>query len=275
MMKARQYNRRILTDGIKPQVYHSSGFPDGEEYGSLVKVDTLPPKPVEKTGQLRLGDTDYETELRVWNFQRLLAQKYDVVVTNPPYMGGSGMGAKLSEFVKREYADSKSDLFAAFIERCATFTKANGYQAMITQHAWMFLSSYEKLRRKLMPRDTMNMAHLGARAFAEIGGEVVQSTAFVLRGSHIDGYKGVYVRLVDIDDADGKEGGFLSGNHRYTADSANFAKIPGSPVAYWLSEKLINCFDNTNLSEMSISDGQTKTGDNDKYLRLLWEVLIR
>ena len=114
-----------------------------------------------------------------------LSQKYDVVCTNPPYMGISGMGAKLSEYVKKNYPDSKSDLFAVLMETCGQMTKKNGCQAMITQHAWMFLSSFEKLRTKLLQKDTVNMAHLGARAFEEIGGEVVQTTAFVMRKSHI------------------------------------------------------------------------------------------
>ena len=112
----------------------------------------------------------------------ILAQHYDVVVTNPPYMGSSGMSAKLSAFVKKNYPDSKSDLFAVFIERCRQMAKQNGYQAMITQHAWMFLSSFEKLRTKLLAdNDIINMAHLGARAFEEVGGEVVQTTSWVMR----------------------------------------------------------------------------------------------
>ena len=110
-----------------------------------------------------------------------LGQKYDAVVTNPPYMGASGMGAKLSKYVKDNYPDSKSDLFAVFIEKCGQMTKKNAYQAMITQHAWMFLSSFEKLRNKLQMVDIVNMAHLGSRAFEEIGGEVVQTMCFVIK----------------------------------------------------------------------------------------------
>ncbi len=120
---------------------------------------------------------------------RWLVQKYHVVVTNPPYMGSSGMSAKMADWMKKNYPDSKSDLFAVFIERCGQMTELNRYQAMITQHAWMFLSSFEKLRAKLLQKDTMNMAHLGARAFDEIGGEVVQTTSFVMRKSHTPGYK--------------------------------------------------------------------------------------
>jgi hypothetical protein len=212
----------------------------------------------------------YENDVRVWNFKFLLAQKYEVVVTNPPYMAPAPFQA---DWVKANYPDRKSDVFAAFIERCEMFLTPNGYQAMITQHSWMFLSSYEKLRGKLMHRDTVNMAHLGARAFAEISGEVVQTTAFVMHGRHIGGYKGVYVRLVDINDAEKKEHEFLSGNHRYTADSANFAKIPGSPVAYWVSENSLKNYDIFNLLKSIVITKQGfKTGDNDRFLRLWFEI---
>ncbi|NLC26914.1 MAG: BREX-1 system adenine-specific DNA-methyltransferase PglX, partial [Fastidiosipila sp.] len=233
MMKARQYNRRVFSEDVKPQVYHPGGFPEGEEYGSLVKVDELLPKPVKKTGQLSFEDISFDTELNAWNFQRLLAHKYDVVVTNPPYMGSSGMGKKMSDYVKKNYPDSKSDLFAVFIEKCGELLKPTGYQAMITQHAWMFLSSYKKLRGKLMHRDIVNMAHLGARAFDEIGGEVVQTTAFVLAKRRTTYFKGAYVRLVDYNSQNAKEKAFLAGVDRYTASVENFEKVPGSPVAYW------------------------------------------
>jgi len=226
-------------------------------------------------GQLNFDDADYEQKLRVWNYKRLLAEKYDVVVTNPPYMGGSGMNGKLAQFVKDNYPDSKSDLFAAFIERCASLTNNHGISAMITQHSWMFLSSYEKLRQKLRTHEILNMAHLGARAFAEIGGEVVQCTAFTLRSSHIANYNGLYVRLVDFDNADQKEIGFLSGNHRYIAQADNFIKIPGMPISYWASENLILAFENGTRMDKIVNPKQgLATADNDRFLRYWWEVDI-
>lgn len=203
-----------------------------------------------------------------------LAQKYDVVVTNPPYMGASNMNSDLSEYVKKYYPDSKSDLFAVFIEVCSRMAKQNGYQAMITQHAWMFLSSFEKLREKMMLTETVSMAHLGARAFEEIGGEVVQTTSFVRVRTHIDNYKGVYCRLIEPTTQQGKEDMFLACENRYIANQDNFAKIPGSPVAYWVSNNFLKAFDNEKIGKYTISDGQTKTGNNDKYLRLLWEVPV-
>ena len=225
-----------------------------------------------REGQLSFDDTNYEQELRVWNFKRLLAQQYDVVVTNPPYMGGSGMNGSLAQFVKDNFPDSKSDLFAVFIERCASLTNNHGISAMITQHSWMFLSSYEKLRQKLRTHEILNMVHLGARAFAEIGGEVVQCTAFSMRSGHIANYNGTYVRLVDFDNADQKEIEFLSENHRYIAQADNFSKIPGMPISYWASENLLKAFNEKPLFEnVKFAEGIT-TGDNDRFLRYWHEV---
>ncbi|MBR3621992.1 MAG: BREX-1 system adenine-specific DNA-methyltransferase PglX, partial [Selenomonadaceae bacterium] len=203
---------------------------------------------------------------------QILSQKYDVVVTNPPYMGSGNMDKQLSDFVKKNYTDSKSDLFACFTERCEELVKEKGYQAMITQHAWMFLSSFEKLRQKLLKKDIVNMAHLGARAFEEIGGEVVQTTSFERRNNSTKGYKGTYARLTEPTTQQGKEDMFVSGENRFIATQENFAKIPGAPVAYWVSEKFVNVFSNKLLYEDTISDGQNKTGNNEKYVRYLWEV---
>ena len=273
MMKARQYNRRIFIEGVKPQVYYPAGFSDGEEFGSLVKVDNLEPKPeMPQEQQMTLFDGSYETKLNAWNFKRLLAQKYDVVVTNPPYMGSSGMSAKMSDYVKNNYPDSKHDLFAVFIEKCGELLKATGYQAMITQHAWMFLSSYEKLRGKLLHRDIVNMVHLGPRAFDEIGGEVVQTTAFMLSKSKVSGFKATFVRLLSGRSQKEKEDGYLSGKNRYFTANDVFAKIPGSPVAYWVSEAIITAFETGKLlKDLAVSRVGLQTSDNDSFLRLWFE----
>lgn len=276
MMKARQYNRRIFTDGVKLQVYHPAGFSDGEEYGSLVKVDKLEPMPEQpKEQQMTLFDGSYDIKLNTWNFKRLLAQKYDVVVTNPPYMGSSGMGAKMSDYVKKNYPDSKSDLFAVFIEKCGELLKPTGYQAMITQHAWMFLSSYERLRGKLLCYDIVNMAHLGARAFEEIGGEVVQTTVFVLSKCDVSDFEATYVRLVNYNSQQAKEEAFLSGNDRYTAKKGTFEKIPGSPIAYWIGNKIIESFTSAKtLRDVANPRLGFATGDNEYFMRQWHEVSV-
>ena len=201
-----------------------------------------------------------------------LAQKYDVVVTNPPYMGASNMNSDLSEYVKKYYSDSKSDLFAVFIEVCSRMAKQNGYQAMITQHAWMFLSSFEKLREKMMLTETVSMAHLGARAFEEIGGEVVQTTSFVRVRAHIDNYKGVYCRLIEPTTQQGKEDMFLAGEKRYTANQDDFGKIPRSRFGYWVSETMLKQFQRPALSSYADTRRGLQTGDSGRFIRNWYEV---
>ena len=205
----------------------------------------------------------------------MLAQKYEVVVTNPPYMGAGNMDEKLSKYVKQHYPDSKSDLFAVFMEACHNMTAENGYQAMITMHSWMFLSSFEKPRAKIQKLNIVNMVHLGARAFEEIGGEVVQTTSFVLTNKHIDGYKGTYCRLVEPTTQAGKEEMFLAKENRYVVCSDNFAKIPGAPVAYWVSDKLINIFQNSHmLADYTLPKVGLQSGNTDLFIRLWYEVSL-
>lgn len=255
---------------------------DAKEYGSIISV------PEYDFELLREFVSEFDAQQNIFasgnmeplqeklqdmiDVSELLAHKYEVVVTNPPYMGASGMGEKLSKYVKAKYPDSKSDLFAVFMEVCKDLTKANGYQAMITQHSWMFLSSYEKLRNKISEVDIINMAHLGPRAFEEIGGEVVQTTAFVLNKLAVCGYKGSYCRLIEPTTQQGKEELYLNGSNRYYANQENFSKIPGSPIAYWVSEKVCTLFLYPLFYDFTISDGQNKTGNNAKFVRFFWEV---
>ena len=201
----------------------------------------------------------------------IMQKKYNVVCTNPPYMGGSGMSAKLSTFVKKYYPDSKADLFAVFMEKCNDYTARGCYTAMITMHSWMFLSSFEKLRQKLLLQTTVNMAHLGARAFDQIGGEVVQVTTFVNRKNHIKDYLTTYKRLIEQNTENAKREAFLTADRDYTANADNFSKIPGSPIAYWVSKTILSAFENGIFFK-----GETKkgvlTGKNDLFLRLWFEV---
>ena len=311
MMTARQYDRRIFSRGIQPHVYAiaesndidaytrdyfanndpklraaldsiMNDLRDAKEYGSIltmapVDFAALYSRMDEVQNDISLyRESALNTILPLIRVAEVLAQQYDVVVTNPPYMGSSNMDARLSEFVKKHYPDSKSDLFAVFIERCGQMTGKNRYQAMITQHAWMFLSSFEKLRAKLLLKDTVNMAHLGPRAFEEIGGEVVQTTSFVLRNSHIADYKGTYCRLIEPTTQQGKEEMFLAGENRYTAQQSNFSKIPGSPVAYWVSGSFIQAFVNgVSLNSIAPTRKGMFTGDNDKWLKFWHEIDYR
>lgn len=256
---------------------------DAKEYGSILNVDDcnweLLYRFIEDfniEGQMSLdsvGAEDTKKSLQeLIPIAHAMAQKYDVVITNPPYMGGSGMNTKVSNYVKKHYPDSKSDLFAVFIEKCMNMTKKNAFQSMITQHAWMFLSSYEKLRSNIIKNDFISMAHLGARAFEEIGGEVVQTTSFVLRTSDIRDYKAKFVRLVDFNSQILKQEAFLTHQNMHTAIKENFSKIPGSPIAYWVSENVINIFENSkSLSDFATISEGLKTRDNERFLRLWFE----
>ena len=258
-------------------------FVDAREYGSILNVDACDWDVLERfvedlgtSGQISfesVGSEETQENLRkLVRVAKNLGQKYDAVVTNPPYMGASGMGAKLSKYVKDNYPDSKSDLFAVFIEKCGQMTKKNAYQAMITQHAWMFLSSFEKLRNKLQMVDIVNMAHLGSRAFEEIGGEVVQTTSFVIKKSPIKNYKGVYCRLVESTTQQGKEKIFLSGENHYIANQTNFSKIPTMPIGYWISEQVFKILSGTLVSDFADFCKGMDTGDNNRFLRLWFEV---
>lgn len=258
---------------------------DASEYGSIINVNNYNwqllrqfANNIKLQGQIGLYDMEgFDVAqgklLSLIAIGEVLAQKYDVVVTNPPYMGLSNGNAKLSTFAKKHYPDSKADLFAVFIERCYNFTKTNGYQAMITQQAWMFLSSFENLRQKLQYLTIINMVHLGSRAFEEIGGEVVQTTSFVLKNKYINNYKGAYCRLIEPTTQQGKEDMFIAGINRYEAPQTNFSKIPGSPIAYWVSRDFLKNFQSMdNVGKYINPRIGLITGNNDRFLRLWTEV---
>ena len=262
-----------------------STFKDAKEYGSILnvpklnyaalyeRIDIIGRSFAEDIFQIEYQSTATEKLLPLVKQAEVMAQKYDVVVTNPPYMGASGMSAKLANFVKEYYPDSKSDLFAVFIEKCGMILKRNGYQAMITQHAWMFLGSYENLRKKLLSKITINMAHLGARAFEEIGGEVVQTTSFVLSNRNETNYRGTYCRLIEPTSQQGKEDMFLSGSNRHTPNQSNFKHIPGNPIAYWISKNWCDLYSNNPiLRDYATLKKGTSTGDNNRFIRQWFEV---
>lgn len=208
---------------------------------------------------------------------KLLVKQYDAVIANPPYMGGKGMNTALKDFAKKQFPDSKSDLFAMFIERGFNWCKDRGFNSMVTMQSWMFLSSYEVMREKLLQdRTIQTMAHLGARAFPEISGEVVQATAFVMQGKHLDGFKPVFFRLVDTEQNQ-KENELKAGLNRFDSTiQDDFKKIPGSPVAYWVSEKVLEIFESS-PSMGSVADARQglATADNNRFLRLWQEVDIQ
>ena len=251
---------------------------DAKEYGSIITVteqnwDVIYGRFEEIREDISIHKEGALELLPLVQVAQALAQKYDVVVTNPPYMGISGGNTKLSEFVKKNYPDSKTDLFAVFIESCKEMLRQYGYQAMITQHAWMFLASFEKLRGRLIKNQTIiNMAHLGARAFEEIGGEVVQTTSFVVQKNCIAEYNGVYCRLIEPTTQKGKEEMYIAKRKRYIARQNNFLEIPGKPIAYWVSETVLKIFGKVKLSNVGKIAQGLITGDTDRFTRLWFEV---
>ena len=270
-------------------IYNS--FLDAREYGSLIeapKIDYDEIKnrlsEIENTDSYNLFDEAKKDEIKnkfyyVIKTSEILSKKYEVVTTNPPYMGSSMMDSKLSKYTKKNYPDSKMDMFAVFIEKCNSLTDKNGFCSMITMHGWMFLSSYERLREKMALIETLNMVHLGTRAFDEIGGEVVQTTAWIQRKNKINNFKGSYIRLVDFSGEENKRNKFLETienkdkKYYFRTTKENFEKIPGMPIGYWVSENIVNNFKNgKKIGEILETKKGTSTSDNDRFLRQWYEV---
>lgn len=308
MMKGREYDRRFFRNHLEPHtsvITESNGLgtslvdavfekekdlkkdmvsimedmKDGKTYGSLIHVRKVDFEGLKKYLQQELESGNFYGEvikkelLPLVECAEILGMQVFSSITNPPYLSSGSMNQKLSDYVKKNYADAKADLFACFMERCHDFTKKDGYQAMITQHAWMFLSSFEKFRIRLLSSDTIiNMAHLGARAFEEIGGEVVQTTAFVLQPTMYSDYKGTYARLVEPTSQQGKEDMFLDGKNRNLINQSQFDKVPGSPIAYWISNHFAELFQGRCLLDISRPLSGMSTTDNKRFLRLWYKV---
>lgn len=317
MMKARQYNRRILSADTPCHVFaiqESNGinrnqlqyfgaglsefeknsainqmtglldtFRDAKEYGSILNVDNYDWELLRRfiaennaEGQMNfdtIGIDEQKVRLnQLIYIAELMSTKYQITITNPPYMSVSNGNSRLNEYVKEIYPESKADLYSVFIEKCWQMTSSYGYQAMITQHSWMFLGAFEKLRRKIETKNIINMAHIGPRGFDEISGEVVQTTSFVLQNRGCQGYKGTYIRLVNGNSEKEKEMAFSELANRYIISSDAFSVVPGSPIAYWLSENFLKAFEKKALAEFGETREGITTADNEYFLRLWQEV---
>ena len=273
-------------DAIEDIEKLADSFRNAKTIGSLLKIkhmnweriaetlDLLENKVVYNIFNERLNSVGVRLIKKLVKQAQILSDKYDVMITNPPYIGISSMEEPVREYANTFYPNSKSDMFAMFME--TEFVKTNGFLAMINMHSWMFLSSFEKLRRHLIDtQEIVTMAHLGAHAFETIGGEVVQTTAFVIRNVHLGG-NGVYFRLVDSKD---KENDFVNnlsngGGVLFIANAIKFTKIPGYPIAYWISDKLVEAFSGAKLGEIAAPRQGLATGDNNKFLRLWFEIDI-
>lgn len=310
-MKARSKQRRFFNKGVKPNIcvlenVHFDGnelkdymdfvgrdlftaplqttlrqFEEADNFGSLIRPDVtdvdgmlriLESKNV--SGQLFISMT-HQKVLQALRQADYLSPKYHVVIANPPYMGKRSMNGRLQVLAKDSYQRSKTDLFAMFIERNADLAKDSAYVAMITMQSWMFLSTFENLRSNILSNSSIvSMAHLGARAFDSIGGEVVSTTAFICKNISDREYKGTYLRLVDGEDEQEKSNQLKELKGRpYLASSDDFDTIPGRPIAYWISEKVRNAFaQGTPFGDVGFPKVGMQTSNNDKYLRLWPEV---
>lgn len=316
MMKGCQYDSRFLRRHLNPHVYAIQesgelttdalgrlgkqestaralldGFKNAKEYGSilqpkvtLAELDALQEQLREVDGASDMGSlTDQLVAGQIVNVlyplieqARILVQKYDVVVTNPPYMGASNMNPRLNDFIKNHYPDYKSDFFSAFIVRGSEMTKPEGYCGYFTPYVWMFIQSYEKLREYLYSNATIEtLIQFEYSAFEEA---TVPVCTFVFKNSHVN-KKGCYLRLVDF------RGGMevqrqktleAIANHDcgfyYEQNTDNFSKIPGSPVAYWVSKAFIKTFDEKKIDNYGSTNNGFTTGDNNKFLRQWYEV---
>lgn len=253
---------------------------DAKEYGSIITVtqqnwDALYARFEEIKEGISFHKESALGLLPLVQVAQALAQKYDVVVTNPPYMGASNMNEKLSEYIKRIYSDYKSDCFSVFINRCALLTSRNGYLGFFTPYVWMFIQSYEKLRNYICNEKTIEtLIQFEYSAFEEA---TVPVCTFVFNNNNVD-KKGCYLRLTDF------RGGMevqrqktLEGiiNHDcgyyYEQCTNNFSKIPGSPIAYWVSEGFVKVFENNKLGDYGRTCQGLATADNNRFLRLWFE----
>lgn len=307
MMKACQYDRRFLSRGIQPHVYaimESNRFDphmidfftdgrkelksaidslisdlhDAKEYGSILDVKPVDfPALYARFDEIRNGNPNLYTHqilgelLPFVQVAEAMAQKYHVVVTNPPYMGSSGMGGKLSEFIKKNYPDSKSDLFAVFMECWNRHIVPTGFNCMVTMQSWMFLSSFEKMRENILENYTINnLMHMENMVLGIAFGTAVTN----IRNRRLENYRGTYHQIKLEDIVDGIPTEFPAMKNRFAQTSqSNFSKIPGSPMAYWASEQMLKCYDSKKIYDYARPCKGIDTGDNSIFLRF-WEEVV-
>jgi type II restriction/modification system DNA methylase subunit YeeA len=256
-------------------------FEHATTFGSLIQVPKNLAKKLHALKQLNEANSQdmfvsevLESLAPLVQQAEMLAAQYDAVVANPPYMSSKYMNALTKKFVTDNLAEAKADLFACFIERGLVLAKGGvGNISMVTMQGWMFLPAFEKIRFRILRDKTIcTMAHLGARAFGSISGEVVPTTAFVLKNSSVTNYKPIFFRLVNGTEQEKRKAIKDSKNHFETMLQSDFKKIPGSPIAYWASNSVRTSFSNPTLMSSTMSEGQHVTGNNDRYVRTWWEV---
>ncbi|MET4001234.1 BREX-1 system adenine-specific DNA-methyltransferase PglX [Marinobacterium sp. MBR-109] len=257
-------------------------FEQAKNFGSLIVPKLKDPAETLRlvaakdfSGDLLLSEV-FERLVQVLNMAEYLSTKYHVIVANPPYMGSKGMNGKVSDYLKSTYSDEKADLYAAFITRGYRLIIPKGLLGMVTMESWMFLSSFEKFRKKILSDSTiyrmLHMPYLGKGRTSM--GINFGTTAFISGKDCSPSFLGDYrcVRYYEADEQ-GTPLNFPPENDRSNKLSQKeFAKVPGCPLAYWLSKPALNAFNRGSLGDLFNTDGQNKTSDNEKYLRFLWEV---
>ncbi|MGE6596391.1 BREX-1 system adenine-specific DNA-methyltransferase PglX [Bacillus proteolyticus] len=265
-------------------------FVDAKEYGAILDVKAIDFEALERrmeeikenedTGNLfyhQYRDVLLEKIPLIIKQTIIMSSKYNVVTTNPPYMGSNSMSPKLKGYVEANFANAKHDLYAVFIDKCLNFSEKNGFVSDVTMHSWMFLNSYEQLRNRMLQYNTIySVLHLGMEAFDNIIGKVVQTVAFVIRNVSCNMFKATNVRLVDFYDSQRyeKEKQFFNKHYRYNARKQfEYQKIPGSPIAYWIDKKLIETFEkNISIGEIAETRKGMVTADNNRFIRHWTEI---
>lgn len=300
VMCAREHDRRFFRRGVRADVTVLSSIPLGEdelpgnkklaeelshlgEIGSLLnpsedEIDELKAAAASCSDDLFAATAKTKLESAAAICEKLF-RRFTCTVANPPYMGSSSFNPFMSKWIKKNYPDVKSDLCTCFIERGFNLVEDKGYAAMVTMQSWMFLGSFEKMRAKVIDNKTIvSMAHLGPRAFDAIGGEVVNVTADVIYNQHSDA-EGAYVRLVDINGSEAKRLKLVEAIQNpdcgwfYRRDADTFKQIPGTPIAYWASDALVESFTKgRRLDAIATPRQGLATSDNGRFLRKWWEV---
>ena len=249
---------------------------DAEEYGSILKIQNVDFNLIfERFEEIESDVSLYKNSVfnALYPFvliAYMLTKKYDAIITNPPYMGASGMNTKLSKYVKDNYPDSKSDLFAVFIEKWNMMTTSYGYNSMVTMQSWMFLSSFEKTRKNIInAKDIVCLMHMENMVMGIAFGTAVT----IFRNKNISNFKGTYnyIKLCDIEN--NKPRYFPVMENRFAQVSTdNFSRIPGTPIAYWVGEQVLKAFSSSLLEDYGYPKQGFATGNNDTFLRFWHEV---
>ena len=289
MMKARQYDRRFLTRGIKPNLSHFQDLPtpnyslldepiksfveqfkNADTYGSLISVNGDYAE--EELHSIYINPESMDHLMQLY---KILSQRYDVVCTNPPYMTSKSMGATLLDFIQNKYPEAKYDLFSCFMKKCIEFTTKSGYFAMITMQGWMYLTSFVEIRAEMLRYDFLSLARIGYNSFPELNSQIAHACTFVCRKTSLKLHKGKYFELNTGKVTDDKEQVFIdsiNNNQYYIRTNDDFRMIPDAPLAFVFSDNLISAFANKKMSDIASPRQGLATADNNRFLRQWFEI---